>query len=69
MFYQALPSSASGHERSLSALTNGQQPDVGGNLKRGLNRLNKILERRADRQILSAQIQAYDASTISSKPQ
>jgi hypothetical protein len=39
------------------------RPVVGGRLNKGLNRLVKVLERRVDRQIMAAQIQAYDNSS------
>lgn len=66
MFSQALPTSPSGHERSLSSLANGKQPVVGGSLRKGMDRLVKVIERRVDRQILAAQIRAYDTSSVSS---
>lgn len=66
MFSQAIPAPVSGHERSLSTLANGKQPVVGGSLRKGMDRLVRVIERRVDRQILAAQIRAYDSSSVAS---
>jgi len=40
-------------------------PTAGGMLGKGLNRLTRMLEQSVDRQIVAAQIRAYDTSSES----
>lgn len=41
---------------------------VGGGLKKGIDSLTRLLERKIDRQILTVQTRAYDASAPSPAP-
>ncbi|KAF1937463.1 hypothetical protein EJ02DRAFT_55532 [Clathrospora elynae] len=66
MFFQAVPASFSGHERSFSMLAGGKQPDLGGSLKKGIQRFTSVIGRRVDRQVLGIQMRASDTSSSSS---
>lgn len=63
MYTQSLSSSASSSEQSLPLYTNNKGSVAGGNLRKGMDRLVKVLERRVDRQVMVAQIKAYDSSS------
>jgi hypothetical protein len=65
MFAQttSAPPSTTTYEQGLSA---NQQPMAGGSLRKGLERLTQVIERGVDRQILTAQMRAYDTSRFSS---
>jgi hypothetical protein len=60
---------ASKKELVYPAMVDRSHLNTNGNVRNGLNRLVKILERRIDRQVLAAQIRAYDApSEPAAKP-
>ncbi|KAL6704473.1 hypothetical protein ACN47E_008217 [Coniothyrium glycines] len=63
MFSDALPSTAYAREASITTIAYGEQPHIGTSLKRGLDRLTRVFERKIDRQVLAAQIRAYDTSS------
>jgi hypothetical protein len=62
MFPQPLPNLPSNYEQCNHTLTDGKEAVAGGSLRKGINRLVKVLERRVDRQIMTAQVRAYDTS-------
>jgi hypothetical protein len=66
---RALTLSAAKREENTPNTTLAKQPTIGGNLKIGLEKLTRAVERGVDRQILSAQVRAYGTppSTSSSE--
>lgn len=61
MWSQTLPVSVSNNEQSDPAAVASKDIVAGGNLRKGLDRLVKVLERRVDRQVMAAQIRAYQS--------
>jgi hypothetical protein len=61
LWSQTLPVSVSNNEQSDPAAIASKDKVAGGNLRKGLDRLVKVLERRVDRQVLAAQIRAYQS--------
>jgi hypothetical protein len=49
------------YEHAYPTAASSKDTGAGGSLKRGLDRLSRVLERRVDRQIMNAQIRAYDS--------
>jgi hypothetical protein len=54
--------SAPSDEKNYLPTVNSDSPVVGGSLRKSLDRLTQILERRVDQQVLQAQIRAYGNS-------
>jgi hypothetical protein len=50
----------SSSQQSLPLYSSRKESVAGGNLRRGMDRLVRVLERRVDRQVMVAQIRAYD---------
>jgi hypothetical protein len=67
MFSQSMSSSTPKYEDAHPTTTNDKIPTAGGSLKKGLDHLTRVLERRVDRQIMDAQIRAYNNSEVVSK--
>lgn len=65
MFSQPMSTSLPTNELSYPAISDNKDAIAGGNLMKGLNRLTRILERKVDRQIMTAQIRAYDCPSES----
>jgi hypothetical protein len=63
MYSQSSPTSAPNNDYHNQTLLEARRPIIAGRLNKGLNRLVKVLERRVDRQIMAAQIRAYDNSS------
>jgi hypothetical protein len=59
---ETVPDPASKKELVYPAMVDRSHTNTSGNFRNGLNRLVKVLERRIDRQVLAAQIRAYDAT-------
>ncbi|OAL04540.1 hypothetical protein IQ06DRAFT_290611 [Phaeosphaeriaceae sp. SRC1lsM3a] len=56
-------------EQNSAIVVENQGPLPGGLLRLGLDRLTRILERRIDRQVLEAQMRAYESyPDLSEKP-
>jgi hypothetical protein len=62
MFSQSMSASAPNYEQVYPTAADNKGTVAGGSLKKGLDRLTRVLERRVDRQIMTAQIRAYDNS-------
>jgi hypothetical protein len=54
--------SAPSDEKNSLSTVNNNPPIAGGSLRKSLDRLTQILERRVDQQVLQAQIRAYGNS-------
>jgi DNA polymerase III sliding clamp (beta) subunit (PCNA family) len=66
MFSQSMSGSAPNYEQVYPTEADNKGTIAGGSLKKGLDRLTRVLERRVDRQIMTAQIRAYDNSEVDS---
>ncbi|KAF1916533.1 hypothetical protein BDU57DRAFT_516705 [Ampelomyces quisqualis] len=64
MFGQNMSTSIFNNEKNIPAMVDNKTTRLNGPLKRGLDGLTQVLERRIDRQILQAQIRAYDHSPV-----
>jgi hypothetical protein len=62
MSSQSMSASAPNYDHISPTTTDNKDAAAGGFLAKGLNRLTRVLERRIDRQIMAAQIRAYDNS-------
>jgi hypothetical protein len=60
MLSQPVSVSTPSRAHVYSASANSKDAGTGGSLKRGLDRLTRVLERRIDHQIMTAQIRAND---------
>jgi hypothetical protein len=60
--HQSMPSAAptNTNETSYPTVTDNKDAIAGSSFAKGLNRLTRVLERKVDRQIMVAQIRAYD---------
>jgi hypothetical protein len=56
---RTLTLSAAKRDQNTSDTASAKQITIGGNLKTGLDKLTRVVERGVDRQILSAQVRAY----------
>ena len=56
---RALDLSAAKRDPNTTITAATEQPTISGNLKTGLEKLTRAVERGVDRQILSAQVRAY----------
>jgi hypothetical protein len=67
MLSRSSSTSALNDEKNNLAMVDKKITVAGGSLKKGLDRLTQVLERRIDRQVLQAQIRAYDHSPVLSE--
>jgi hypothetical protein len=63
MWPRSMRATAPSDEKNYVATTNNNAPLAGGSLRKSLDRLTQLLERRVDQQVLQAQIRAYDNSS------
>ena len=64
---RALTLSTSKRDQNTPNAATAKQPIIGGNLKTGLEKLTRAVERGVDRQILSAQVRTYGTPPSSSQ--
>jgi hypothetical protein len=69
MFSRSTPASAPMKDTNNPNMIVIQNTIVGGNFRKGLDRLTRMLEHKVDNQVMNAQIRAYDSpSGLDEKP-
>jgi hypothetical protein len=67
MSSQTISTSALKYENVYPTTSDNKIPTAGGSLKKGLDHLTRLLEGRVDRQVLDAQVRAYNNANVVSK--